>query len=201
MLSSGRFILAAMTNMPSIHPTAVVDNDVEIGDGTKIWHFVHICSEATIGKNCVLGQNVFIDKGVQIGDRVRIQNNVSVFKGVTVEADVFLGPSCVFTNVINPRAFISRKNEFAPTLVRQGVTVGANATILCGHELGPYCFIGAGSVVTSDVSPYALMVGNPARRIGWICRCGQRLGDHAPHRCKACDAAYTVTESSCIPLE
>jgi UDP-2-acetamido-3-amino-2,3-dideoxy-glucuronate N-acetyltransferase len=187
--------------MPYIHPTAVVDENVEIGEGTKIWHFVHVSSEATIGKNCVLGQNVFIDKGVQIGDRVRVQNNVSIYKGVTVEDDVFLGPSCVFTNVINPRAFVQRKNEFQPTLVRRGTTVGANATVVCGHQLGAYSFIGAGSVVTSEVSPYALMVGNPARRIGWMCRCGLRLIDREPYQCNACGAAYTVTASSCTPIE
>ncbi len=187
--------------MPFIHPTAVVDENAEIGEGTKIWHFVHVSSDATIGENCVLGQNVFIDIGVQIGDRVRIQNNVSVFKGVKVEDDVFLGPSCVFTNVINPRAFVQRKSEFRPTLVRKGTTIGANATIVCGHQLGAYCFVGAGSVVTSEVNPYALMVGNPARRVGWMCRCGQRLSDHEPYQCTACGAAYTVSESNCTPIE
>jgi UDP-2-acetamido-3-amino-2,3-dideoxy-glucuronate N-acetyltransferase len=186
--------------MPFIHPTAVVDDDVELGEGTKIWHFVHVSTGANIGKACVLGQNVFIDKGVRIGNGVRIQNNVSVYKGVTVEDNVFLGPSCVFTNVENPRAFVERKNEFKPTLVCKGASIGANATIVCGHRLGEYCFIGAGSVVTSDVAPHALMVGNPARRIGWMCRCGERLWGEEKIRCRSCGASYMVTETSCVEM-
>ncbi|MBN1652466.1 MAG: N-acetyltransferase [Deltaproteobacteria bacterium] len=187
--------------MPFIHPTAVVDENVKIGEETRVWHFVHICSDAKIGKKCVLGQNVFIDRGVQLGDGIRVQNNVSIYSGVKVEDDVFLGPSCVFTNVINPRAFIQRKNEFKPTLICRGATVGANATIVCGHRLGEYSFIGAGSVVVSDVSPYALMAGNPARHIGWVCRCGVRLNLHGHHRCRACGACFNITETSCSPCE
>jgi UDP-2-acetamido-3-amino-2,3-dideoxy-glucuronate N-acetyltransferase len=186
--------------MPFIHPTAVIDDDVELGEGTRIWHFVHVSAGANIGKACTLGQNVFIDKGVRLGNGVRVQNNVSVYKGVTVEDRVFLGPSCVFTNVNNPRAFIERKNEFKPTLVCKGASIGANATIVCGHRLGEYCFIGAGSVVTSDVAPYALMVGNPARRIGWMCRCGERLRDEEKVQCRSCGASYTVTEMSCVEM-
>ena len=186
--------------MPFIHPTAVVDDNAVIGEDTRIWHFVHISSQAKIGKNCVLGQNVFIDKGVHVGNGVHVQNNVSIYNGVKIEDDVFLGPSCVFTNVINPRAFVDRKDQFKPTLVCKGVSIGANATIVCGHRLGEYSFIGAGTVVVSEVSPYAVMVGNPARHIGWICRCGLRLCSEGLHRCKACGATYKISETRCSPV-
>lgn len=158
------------------HETAVIDAGATIGEGARIWHFSHVCAGAVIGARCSLGQNVFVANRVVIGDDVKIQNNVSVYDDVVLEDGVFCGPSCVFTNVLNPRAEISRKSEFRKTIVRRGATIGANATIVCGHELGAYCFIGAGAVVTSDVLPHALMVGVPARRIGWMSRAGERLG-------------------------
>ncbi|MGI9335516.1 MAG: Gfo/Idh/MocA family oxidoreductase [Gammaproteobacteria bacterium] len=183
-LSSGRKeLLAAQDARYYAHETAVVDADVSIGRGTRIWHFSHILSGSRLGQNCNVGQNVVIGPQANVGDGCRIQNNVSVYKGVTLEEDVFCGPSMVFTNVVNPRAHISRKEEFAPTLVRKGATIGANATILCGLKLGRYCFIGAGAVVTADVPAHALMVGNPARRIGWMCHCGKRLGDDLTCQC------------------
>lgn len=159
-----------------LHPTAFVDPPAEIGEGTKIWHFAHVLPHTRIGRNCVLGQNVVAGPRVTIGDGCKIQNNVSIYQGVTLEDGVFCGPSCVFTNVINPRAEIQRKDEFRPTLVRRGATIGANATIVCGHTIGAYAFIAAGAVVTKDVPDYALMVGNPARRVGWMSRAGARLG-------------------------
>ena len=158
-----------------IHPTAVIDEGCTIGEGTRIWHFSHVMHGARVGKSCNIGQNVVISPGAIIGDRVKIQNNVSVYTGVTVGDDVFLGPSCVFTNVINPRSFISRKDEFRPTIVRRGASIGANATIVCGNEIGEYAMIGAGAVVTKDVPPYSLWVGNPARQAGWVSRAGHKL--------------------------
>lgn len=178
-----------------IHETAVVDDGVEVGDGTKIWHFTHVSSGATLGRDCVLGQNVFIGPGVEVGRGVKIQNNVSVYAGVSIADDVFLGPSCVFTNVLTPRAQIERKDEFALTKVGRGVTVGANATIVCGHELGEYALIGAGSVVTRDVPAHAVVIGNPARRTAWACRCGELLPENGV--CPRCDNQYEVTEASC----
>ena len=160
-----------------IHPTAIVDEGVEIGDGTVVWHFSHVLAGTRIGANCVLGQNVMAGPDVAIGDGVKVQNNVSIYKDVTIEDDVFLGPSCVFTNVLTPRAFIDRKAEFAPTLVRRGATIGANATIVCGVTIGRYAMVGAGAVVTKDVADHALLVGNPAKPIGWVSRAGERLGD------------------------
>ncbi len=160
-----------------IHESVYVDEPAEIGEGTKIWHFSHVLSGARIGRDCIIGQNVMIGSGVTIGNRCKLQNNVSVYTGVTLEDDVFCGPSCVFTNVHNPRAEVERKDEFRPTLVHRGVTIGANATILCGHEIGQYAFIGAGALVNCGVSPHALMVGVPARRIGWISHAGERLRD------------------------
>ena len=158
------------------HPTAVIDEDVEIGDGTKIWHFAHILSGSRIGARCVIAQDVMIGPKVRIGNGCKIQNNVAVYEGVTLEDDVFCGPSMVFTNVLLPRAHISRRDEFLPTLVQRGASIGANATIVCGHKIGGYAMIGAGAVVTRDVPPHALMVGSPARRIGWVSRSGDRLG-------------------------
>jgi UDP-2-acetamido-3-amino-2,3-dideoxy-glucuronate N-acetyltransferase len=159
-----------------IHATACVDDDCAIGGGTRIWHFSHILPRTRIGRDCVLGQNVVAGPDVAIGDSCKIQNNVSLYKGVTLEDGVFCGPSCVFTNVVNPRAEIERKAEFKPTLVQRGATIGANATILCGHTIGAFAFIGAGAVVTRDVGAHALVVGNPARRVGWMSRAGARLG-------------------------
>ena len=157
------------------HETAVIDANCQIGEGTKIWHFSHIMSDCTIGQHCSIGQNVVISPEVRIGNRVKIQNNVSVYTGVICEDDVFLGPSAVFTNVINPRSAIIRKNEYKPTLVQKGATIGANATIVCGITIGKYAFIGAGAVVTKNIPDYALVVGNPARQTGWMSEYGHKL--------------------------
>ena len=150
------------------HPTAVIDEGALIGKGTKIWHFSHIMSQSVIGENCTIGQNVVVASNAILGNNVKVQNNVSVYTGVVCEDDVFLGPSCVFTNVINPRSFISRKDEFRQTLVKKGATIGANATIICGVTIGEYAMIGAGAVVTKDAPDYALIVGNPGKQIGWV---------------------------------
>tara|TARA_R100000789_G_scaffold13083_5_gene16835 strand:- start:1925 stop:2509 length:585 start_codon:yes stop_codon:yes gene_type:complete len=165
-----------VTSEPFIHESAYVDEPSSIGAGTKIWHFVHVLPHTEIGENCVLGQNVMAGPHVSIGDGCKIQNNVALYKGVTLERDVFCGPSCVFTNVLTPRAHIERKSEFARTLVKQGATIGANATIVCGNTLGAYCMIAAGAVVTKDVPDFALMAGVPATRIGWVSHAGERLG-------------------------
>jgi len=159
-----------MNNMNNYqaHPTAVIDEGAKIGKGTIVWHFSHIMSGAVVGEHCTIGQNVFIASQVHLGNNVKVQNNVSVYAGVTCEDDVFLGPSCVFTNVINPRSFIPRKEEFRPTRVKKGATIGANATILCGIAIGEYAMIGAGAVVTKDVPDYALIVGNPGKQTGWV---------------------------------
>lgn len=159
----------------SAHITAIVDEGAEIGTGTRIWHWVHVTSGAKIGNNCSLGQNAYVGARVVIGDNVKIQNNVSVYDDVTLEDDVFCGPSMVFTNVYNPRSAFSRKNEYRPTLVKRGATIGANSTVVCGVVIGEYAFVGAGSVVNKDVRPFALVVGNPARQIGWMSRFGERL--------------------------
>jgi UDP-2-acetamido-3-amino-2,3-dideoxy-glucuronate N-acetyltransferase len=157
------------------HETAVIDADCQIGEGTKIWHFSHIMPNCIIGKGCNIGQNVVVSPEVKLGQNVKIQNNVSLYTGVECEDDVFLGPSMVFTNVINPRSAVIRKNEYSKTIVRKGASIGANATIVCGHDIGQYAFIGAGAVVTKTVNAYALVVGNPARQIGWISEFGHRL--------------------------
>jgi len=159
-----------MNNMNNYqaHPTTVIDEGATIGKGTIVWHFSHIMSGAVVGEHCTIGQNVFIASQVHLGNNVKVQNNVSVYAGVTCEDDVFLGPSCVFTNVINPRSFIPRKEEFRPTRVKKGATIGANATILCGITIGEYAMIGAGAVVTKDVPDYALIVGNPGKQTGWV---------------------------------
>ena len=162
-----------------IHPTAVIDEGAQIGTGTRIWHFCHLMPASRLGENCNIGQNVFIDNNAVIGNGVKIQNNVSVYNGVVIEDDVFLGPSVVFTNVINPRSFIERKNEFKKTRVKKGATIGANATILCGIEIGCYAMIGAGAVVTKNVLDYALVTGNPAGQMGWVSRAGIKLNFNA----------------------
>ena len=162
-----------------VHESSYVDEGCTIGKGTKIWHFSHIMSDCRIGENCNIGQNVVVSPGVVLGNNVKIQNNVSVYTGVECGDDVFLGPSCVFTNVINPRSAVSRKNEYRKTLVGRGASIGANATIVCGHNIGEYALIGAGSVVTRDVPAFALMVGNPARQQGWISRNGAKLIFHS----------------------
>lgn len=158
-----------------IHPTAVIDSGAQIGEGTRIWHFSHVMPKAVIGSNCIIGQNVYVDNNAIVGNGVKIQNNVSVFNGVVLEDDVFVGPSAVFTNVINPRSFIERKTEFKNILVKKGATIGANTTIVCGLTIGEYALIGAGSVVTKEVPAYALMMGNPARQKGWVSQQGHKL--------------------------
>lgn len=159
------------------HPSAVIDDGAVIGEGTKVWHFAHILGGVTLGARCVVSQNVMIGPNVRVGDGCKIQNNVSIYEGVTLEDDVFCGPSMVFTNVLFPRAFVNRRAEFAPTLVRKGASIGANATIVCGNTVGQYAMIGAGAVVTRDVPDFALMLGAPARRVGWVSRAGDRLKD------------------------
>ncbi len=182
-----------------VHPTAIVEEPATIGAGTRIWHFAHIMPGVRIGRGCVFGQNVFVAGGVRIGDNVKVENNVSVFEGVTLEDDVFCGPSCVFTNVVNPRSHVSRKHEFRPTLVKRGASLGANSVIVCGHTVGRYAFVGAGAVVTHDVPDYALVVGNPARRIAWVCACGVRLGTRAdPFTCPDCGARYVQNAPDAI---
>lgn len=184
-----------------IHNTAIVDDGASIGDGTRIWHWVHICSGASIGQNCSLGQNVFVGNRVVIGNNVKIQNNVSVYDNVTLEDDVFCGPSMVFTNVYNPRSAISRKDEYRNTIVKQGATLGANCTIVCGVTIGRYAFIGAGAVVNRDVPDFALMAGVPAKQIGWMSKFGERLelpvkGDGAAV-CPHTGELYQLQDSVC----
>ncbi|HIE16639.1 MAG TPA: oxidoreductase [Dehalococcoidia bacterium] len=176
--------------------TSILEEPCHVGEGTKIWHFCHVMPGVTIGKNCTIGQNVFIGRGVKVGNNVKIENNVSVFEGVTLEDGVFCGPSCVFTNVVNPRSQYSRRHEFKSTLVREGVTIGANATIICGNTIGRYAFVGAGAVVTHDVPDYALVYGNPARVQGWVCECGERLNfeSDAIATCSQCQRRYRRRE-------
>ena len=174
-----------------VHESSYVDDGAVIGAGTRIWHFCHVLPGAVIGERCNLGQNVVVMAGTRIGNNVKIQNNVSIYEGVILEDDVFCGPSCVFTNVINPRSHVSRKAEYQQTLVRRGATIGANATIVCGATLGEYAFIGAGAVVRGEVPAYALMVGVPARRVGWMCQCGNRLElTGGAGSCRRCGAEY-----------
>lgn len=194
-----------------VHKSSCIDENVEIGKGTKIWHFTHILSGAKIGENCIIGQNVCIERDVVIGNRCKIQNNVSIYKGVTLENEVFCGPSCVFTNVYNPRAFIERKTEFRPTLVKRGATIGANATIVCGTTIGRYALIAAGAVVKSDVPDYAIVAGVPAHQIGWACRCGTtlRAGAHGEGLmvkgeamvCPYCGNQYAVSNGKLIVIK
>ena len=173
-----------------IHESAYVDDGAVIGAGTKIWHFCHVMGGAVIGEKCSLGQNVVMMNGTSMGRNCKIQNNVSIYEGVVLEDDVFCGPSMVFTNVMNPRSHVSRKNEYRRTLVKRGASIGANATIVCGSTLGEFSFVGAGAVITKDVLPYALMAGVPARRIGWMCQCGERLPDSGVATCSACGTRY-----------
>ena len=187
------------------HPTAIIDEGARIGAGTRIWHWVHICSGAIIGSRCSLGQNVLVGNKVTIGDNVKIQNNVSVYDNVTLEDDVFCGPSMVFTNVYNPRSAVSRKNEYRDTLVKQGATLGANCTIICGVTIGAHAFIGAGAVITKDVPAYALMVGVPATQIGWMSRHGERLdlplSGEGEAVCSATGERYRLREGRVEMLE
>jgi UDP-2-acetamido-3-amino-2,3-dideoxy-glucuronate N-acetyltransferase len=183
-----------------VHESSYVDADCAIGDGTKIWHFSHVMSGSSIGPMCNIGQNVLVSTGCRIGANVRIQNNVSIYTGVVLEDDVFCGPSMVFTNVINPRSRMSRKDEFRTTLVKRGATIGANATVVCGVTLGRYCFVGAGGVITRDVPDYALVYGNPARLHGWMCECGVRLrfvgaaGAVGTTDCPSCGRSYRLLD-------
>jgi UDP-2-acetamido-3-amino-2,3-dideoxy-glucuronate N-acetyltransferase len=184
---------------PQIHPTAVVDLPCEIGDGTRVWHFCHVMAGARIGRECVLGQNVFVAGGAVVGDRVRVQNNVSIYDGVVIEDEVFLGPSCVLTNVKNPRAAVSRKDAFATTRLCHGCTIGANATIVCGVTIGRYAFVGAGAVVTRDVPAFALLTGAPARQTGWVGRRGvQLVADGAGLRCPESGDRYRLVDGAIV---
>ena len=184
-----------------VHESSYVDDNCEIGSGTKIWHFSHIMKDCKIGKDCNIGQNVVISPGVVLGNNVKVQNNVSLYTGVICEDDVFLGPSCVFTNVINPRSFIERKTEYRKTVIKKGASIGANATIVCGHDIGRYAFIGAGSVVTKSIPDYALVVGNPARTIGYVCQCGNRLQfDNNKTACSCCSKKYEEKDDIVIEI-
>ncbi|HXQ28966.1 MAG TPA: DapH/DapD/GlmU-related protein [Gemmatimonadales bacterium] len=183
-----------------VHESSYVDAGAQIGAGTKIWHFCHVMSGAVIGERCSLGQNVVVMPGTRLGNNVKVQNNVSIYEGVELDDDVFCGPSCVFTNVLTPRSHVSRKAEYQKTLVKRGATIGANATVVCGITLGEYAFVGAGAVVTKDVPPYALMVGVPAHRIGWMCQCGERLPKGDEVRCARCGSQYAVSRDAVRPI-
>jgi UDP-2-acetamido-3-amino-2,3-dideoxy-glucuronate N-acetyltransferase len=185
------------------HPTAIIDEGCKIGPGTKIWHFSHIMPGSEIGENCNIGQNVVVSPKVKLGNNVRVQNNVSIYEGVICEDDVFLGPSMVFTNVFNPRSAVSRKHEYMQTLVRKGASIGANATIVCGNEIGEYAFIGAGAVVTKPVPAYALVVGNPARQTGWMSEYGHKLvfDQNGIAVCKESSEKYKLTDKRVVKIE
>src|SRR5262245_60025696 len=185
------------------HESCYIDEGSIVGAGTKIWHFTHVMAGARIGERCNIGQNVVVSPDVVVGNNVKIQNNVSVYTGVVLEDDVFCGPSMVFTNVVNPRSRVSRRDEYRGTLVKRGATLGANATVVCGHVIGRYAFVGAGSVVTRDVPDYALVIGNPGRVTGWMCECGVKLaaGSHAPNdaHCTACGRSYRISDGTLTP--
>ncbi|MBM65398.1 MAG: N-acetyltransferase [Myxococcales bacterium] len=193
-----------MSDKPFIHETAVVDDGAVIGAGTRVWHFCHVDPTAVIGNGCSLGQNVYVANGVVIGNNCKIQNNVSLYTGVILEDDVFCGPSMVFTNVVNPRSHVNRRNEYAQTRVGRGASIGANATVVCGHDIGPFAFVAAGAVVTKTVPAYALVMGTPARIKGWMCACGERLpsddGD-GETVCTACGDRYVIDGAGCRPVE
>jgi UDP-2-acetamido-3-amino-2,3-dideoxy-glucuronate N-acetyltransferase len=185
-----------------VHESSYVDEGTVIGDDTKVWHFCHVMPGAVIGERCSLGQNVVVMSKVVIGNNVKIQNNVSVYEGVTLEDDVFCGPSMVFTNVLNPRSHVSRKHEYRPTLVKRGASIGANATVVCGTTLGEYAFVGAGAVVTKDVPAYALVVGVPGKQMGWMCQCGERLDDsdgRTALTCGTCGSRYVLETGTLRP--
>ncbi|MDA9262084.1 acetyltransferase [Flavobacteriales bacterium] len=185
------------------HETAVIDEGCQIGEGTKIWHFSHIMSNSLIGNKCNIGQNVVISPSVELGDNVKVQNNVSIYTGVKCENDVFLGPSMVFTNVINPRSAITRKEEFLKTIVKKGASIGANATIVCGNDIGEYAFIGAGAVVTKEIPAYSLWVGNPAKQIGWVSEYGHRLNFDSSNKaiCEESKQEYKLENGSVCPIK
>jgi len=187
-----------------VHESTIVDDKVAIGSGTKIWHFCHILSNTTIGEHCIIGQNVMIGPAVRVGNGCKIQNNVSIYKGVTLEDEVFCAPSMVFTNVINPRAFIERKTEYKPTLVKRGATLGANSTIVCGNTIGRFALVAAGAVVTKDVQDYALVAGVPAKRIGWVCKCGCTLRDFTSNgkvSCSSCHNEYKLQNEQLVSVK
>jgi UDP-2-acetamido-3-amino-2,3-dideoxy-glucuronate N-acetyltransferase len=192
-----------MDKLYQAHPTAIIDEGCEIGAGTKIWHFSHIMPNCKVGENCNIGQNVVISPEVVLGKNVKVQNNVSIYSGVTCEDDVFLGPSMVFTNVINPRSALNRRNQFAKTIVRKGASIGANATIICGNEIGEFALIGAGAVVTKSVAPYALVAGNPARQMGWISEYGHKLkfDDNGMAVCPESKQHYQLKSGSVLKLQ
>jgi UDP-2-acetamido-3-amino-2,3-dideoxy-glucuronate N-acetyltransferase len=183
----------------TVHESSYVDEGATVGPGTRIWHFCHVMPGAVIGARCNLGQNVVVMGGTRLGDNVKVQNNVSIYEGVELEDDVFCGPSMVFTNVVNPRSHVSRKDEYRRTLVRRGTSIGANATIVCGVTLGEYAFVGAGAVVTRDVPSYGLVVGVPARRVGWVCACGVRLPDAGEGSCVGCGTSYARSADGIAP--
>lgn len=191
------------TSQYFVHETAVIDSDCKIGNGTKIWHFSHIMTGAVLGENCNIGQNVVISPGVVMGNNVKVQNNVSVYTGVICEDDVFLGPSCVFTNVVNPRSAVNRRGEYATTVVGKGATIGANATIVCGHNIGIYAFIGAGAVVTKSVADYALVMGNPARQTGWMSEFGHKLifNSQGEAKCPESNQLYKLDSGKVIKIK
>lgn len=181
-----------------IHPLAVVDDGAIIGEGTRVWHWCHIMENVIIGNNCNIGENAFLESGVKIGNGVKIKNNVALYTGIECEDNVFLGPNCVFTNVSNPRSFIERKNEFKKTKIKKGATIGANATIVCGHDVGEYAFIGAGSVVTKTVQPYTMVIGNPAKFYSYVCECGYKLDDKL--ECTHCSKKYKKVRGVLKPI-
>lgn len=192
------YFITRMNKEYFAHPTAVIDDEVLIGKGTKIWHFSHLMSNCQLGENCNLGQNVVISPGVKLGNNVKVQNNVSIYTGVTCEDDVFLGPSMVFTNVVNPRSGVNRRGQYTQTIVRKGASIGANATIVCGHDIGEFAFIGAGAVITKEVKPYALVVGNPARQVGWMSEFGHRLNfdENGQAQCPESEETYQLVNGA-----
>lgn len=178
------------------HPTAVIDESAEVGEGTRIWHWCHLMKNSKVGKNCNIGENAFIETGVILGNNVKVKNNVALYSGLVCEDNVFIGPNAVFTNVANPRSFIERKSEFKKTIIREGATIGANATIVCGNEIGKYVFVGAGSVVTKSIPPYTMVVGNPAKWYAYVCKCGCKLNTNLV--CTSCGAKYYADEENII---
>lgn len=192
-----------MKNTYYTHPTAVIDEGCQIGEETKVWHFSHIMPNCIIGKGCNIGQNVVVAEQVVLGNNVKVQNNVSIYTGVTCEDDVFLGPSCVFTNVSNPRSAVNRRGQYAKTIVKKGATIGANATIICGHDIGEYAFVGAGAVVTKNIPAYALIVGNPAKQIGWMSEYGHRLHFDAEGiaKCPESGEKYQYTQGKVLKID